>query len=291
VALRRQAPDTRVIWAVRRSEDDELFGGGERDGLPERAALGQAFAALARAGDIELRYGVRVRTRMLPGHTADALSREASELVADLIVLATHAREGIDRIRFGHMAHELIVHLNVPALCVRPPSDAAPLVAPEIRRVLIPVDGSAFSEQILDVAAPLVQALGAHPTLVHVVGSRPLFGTGLDAAPRTGFGTRERAVAYLSDLAERFHDRIPDPALTSIQAVDPASSIAQFIACGDFDLVAMATHGRSGLSRLLLGSVAEKVLRQTNRPVLLYRPRTVRLPASDLEEAFRISGE
>jgi nucleotide-binding universal stress UspA family protein len=245
----------------------------------------------ARAEDIELRYGVRVRTRMLSGHTADALSREAAELVADLIVLSSHAREGMDRMRFGNVAHELIVHLNVPALCVRPSSEAAPLAAPEIRRVLIPVDGSSFSEQILDIAAPLVQALGAQTTLLHVVGARALFGTGFEPAARTGFGTRERAVAYLRALAERFADRMPEPALTAVQSVDPATTIAQSIAYGEYDLVAMATHGRSGLSRLFLGSVAEKVLGQTNRPVLLYRPRTVPLPAGNLEEAFRISGD
>jgi nucleotide-binding universal stress UspA family protein len=264
----------------------------DADLVHDGEALAAAQANLeARANDIELRYGVSVRTRILSGHTADALSREASELVADLIVLATHAREGIERIRFGHMAHELIVHLNVPALCVRPPSESAPLIAPDIRHVLIPLDGSSFSEQILDVTAPLVQALGARATLVHVVGSRPLFATGLELTQRVGFGTRERAVDYLHDLAERFQNRLAEPALTSIQAVDPASSIGQLIVYGGYDLVAMATHGRSGLSRLLLGSVAEKVLRQTNRPVLLYRPRSVRLPTVDLEEAFRITGE
>jgi nucleotide-binding universal stress UspA family protein len=235
----------------------------------------------ARAWDIELRYGVNVRTRMLSGHTAGALSREASDLVADLIVLTTPARDGLDRLRFGNVAHELIAHLNVPAFCVRPLAEDAPLVAPEIRRVLIPVNGSAFSEQVLDVAAPLV----------HVIGARPIFGNGLDLGPRAGFGTRESAVAYLRELAARFADRLSGPALTATEGADPASSIALLIACGEYDLVAMATHGRSGLSRLLLGSVAEKVLRQTNGPVLLYRPRTMPIPAETLEEAFRITGE
>jgi nucleotide-binding universal stress UspA family protein len=240
------------------------------------------------AADIELRYGINVRTRILSGHTADALSSEAAEIVADLIVLSSHAREGIDRIRFGNVAHELIEHLNVPALCVRPPSDDAPLVAAEIRKVLIPLDGSPFSEQILDVAAPLVQALGAHATLVHVVGTRPLFTPGFDSGGRSGFGNRAGVVAYLRDVADRFAARINEPALTAIEAMDVAASINQLMAVGDFDIVAMATHGRSGLSRLLLGSVADSVLRQSNRPVLLYRPRSVRLPPGNLEEACEI---
>jgi nucleotide-binding universal stress UspA family protein len=265
------------------AEVDSLFNDETRSA--EKAQLE------AKAAEIELRYGVNVLTRVLSGHTAQALSREAADLVADLIVMTTHAREGIERIRFGDVAHDLIVNLNVPAICIRPESGAAPLVAPEIHRMLIPIDGSPFSEQILDVAAPLVQALGAIPTLAHVAGARPLFGTDFDHVVRSGFGTRDQATSYLCSLAERYRDRLPDPELVALEAVDPASCIAQLIACCDYDLVAMATHGRSGLSRLFLGSVAEKVLRQTRTPVLLYRPRSVPLPAEELDAALRITGE
>lgn len=240
-----------------------------------------------RAADLELRYGIDARTRILTGRTADALSREAREIVADLVVMATHAREGIDRIRFGDVAHELIEQLNVPALCIRPESEDEALAAPRMRRFLVPLDGSEFSEQILDVAAPLMLALRATPTLLNVVGARPLFGTGIELAARNGFATREEGLDYLNGVAARFRGRMPEPVLTVIDAIDTPTSIAQLLDTGGFDIVAMATHGRSGLSRLLLGSVAERVLRRTHRPVLIYRPRADRLPPSLLEEAIR----
>jgi nucleotide-binding universal stress UspA family protein len=244
-----------------------------------------------KAADIELRYGVAVRTRLLWGHTASAIGLEAREIVADLVVMATHAREGLDRVRFGDIARELIQQLNVPALCIRPESDDAPLVAPDLRRVLIALDGSSFSEQILDVTAPLVAALGAQVTLVNIVGSRPLFASGLETNDRPGFTTREPALAYLRDVAERYHDVFTNPVISAIEAVDPSAAIAQLLDVGAYDFAALATHGRSGLSRLLLGSVADRVMRRTNRPVLLYRPRAVRLPFGELQDAFRIYGD
>jgi nucleotide-binding universal stress UspA family protein len=125
---------------------------------------------------------------------------------------------------------------------------------------------------------------------VTVVGLRPVFPAGLELAPDPGFTTREQALDYLHDVAKRYQDRMPHVSATAVEAIEPATAIVQLLEPGAFDLVAMATHGRSGLSRLLLGSVAEKVLRRTFRPVLLYRPRSVRLPSDPLDGAFRIYG-
>jgi flavin-dependent dehydrogenase len=123
VALRRDEPETRVTWAVRRAPDDELFGGGERDGLPERAALGRAVEALARAGEVELRYGVRI----------EALERTADGVVAiheggaigpvDEIVAATGFRPDLGMLR------ELRLELDSS---VEAPKALAPLIDPNI---------------------------------------------------------------------------------------------------------------------------------------------------------------
>jgi nucleotide-binding universal stress UspA family protein len=242
-----------------------------------------------RAADLELRYGIQVRTRIVMGRTDDAILREAQEIVADLVVMATHARSGLERVRHGSVAHELVTHLNVPALLIRPERDDIPLFTPTLRRVLVPLDGSEFSEQLLDVVAPLLQQLGAQPTLLHVVTPRPLLASGLGDSGRT-IANRDQALAYLHEVAERFHGRMPEPLLTALEQPEAAGVIAHLVAAGEFDAVAMATHGRSGLSRLLLGSVAETVLRSVDRPVLLYRPRSVRLPGLNPLEPFRVYG-
>lgn len=252
--------------------------------LSERTSLEQ------RAADIELANNIRVTTRILAGRTADAVVREAQDIVADLVVMASHARQGLPRLRLGDLAHELVCSLNVPALCIRPDSEDAEVVGTPLRRVLVPLDGSSFSEQILDPLAPLLSELDAQPTLLHVRTTKPMLSSGL-AESRRGINTREQAIDYLHDVADRFRGRMPEPVLTALEDENPANVIASLLSLGEYDMAAMATHGRSGLSRLFLGSVAEEVLRHSGKPILLYRPRLERLPEGELREAFRIYGD
>jgi nucleotide-binding universal stress UspA family protein len=243
-----------------------------------------------KAADLELRYDVQVTTRILSGNTGSAVLREALDVVADLIVMSTHARQGLARLRYGSVAHELISQLNVPALCVRPVDGSAPPVAPSLKRFLIALDGSHFSEQVLDVLAPLMTMLRAQPTLLHVVASRALLSSGVTDDGRILLN-RDQALGYLNEVAERYRGRMPDPVLAALEHGVAARLIGGLLAAGEYDVVAMATHGRSGLSRLFVGSVAEEVLQTTDRPVLLYRPRIARLPTGNLADAFRIYGD
>lgn len=258
-----------------RRNDEELAG--EKRLLEERAS------------DIELRYGVPVKTRILVGRTCDAVLEEAQNIVADLIVMASHARLGMKRLRYGCLAHDLITTLNIPALCVHPEGDDAPLTATPLERVLIPLDGSDYSEQILDPLAPLLAELGTQATLLHILSPRPMLSTGFGESKR--IVTRDQALEYLNDVAQRFRGRMPEPTLAALEDAQPGNVITSLMAAGEYDFVAMATHGRSGLSRLFLGSVAEEVLHATHRPVLLYRPRLARVQAPEFAEAFRIYGD
>jgi nucleotide-binding universal stress UspA family protein len=264
---------------------------GEADRRHDRASLSAERAYLERtAAELAARYGVAVQTRVLEGRTADAVAREAQDIVADMIVLASHARQGLPRVRFGDLANELIRTLNVPALCVRPETDETRIAAPGVRRVVVPLDGSDFSEQILDAVAPLLLQMIAQPTLLHIVSRRPTLSSGL-TEPRRALATREQAIEYLQEVAERFRGRIPEPVLSALEDPQPANVIASLLSAGEYDMVAMATHGRSGLSRMLLGSVASEVLQRVDKPVLLYRPRPAALPENEYAGAFRIYGD
>jgi nucleotide-binding universal stress UspA family protein len=263
----------------------------DADLLHDQEALTAEQAYLeGKAADIEARYAVRVATRVLTGRTAEAVAAEAQSIVADLVVLASHARQGVARVRHGDLAHELIGTLNVPALCIHPLGEETPITAPEIRRVLVPLDGSEFSEQILEPLAPLLMEMIAQPTLLHVLSPRPLLGSGMSEEGR-GITTRPQALAYLKEVADRYRGRIPEPVLTALEDSQPARVVASLMSVGEYDMVAMATHGRSGLSRVLLGSVAGEVLRQVDKPVLLYQPRRNPEPAGDLAEAFQLYGD
>jgi nucleotide-binding universal stress UspA family protein len=264
------------------TESDARF---DEDALQrERRALEQ------KAADLELRFGLTVQTRILTGRTPYAVAAEAGNIAADLVVMASHARTGLDRIINGSLAHALLAQLNVPTLCVHPVSENADLATRALRRFLVALDGSPFSEQILDVVAPLATRLEAQLTLLHVVSPRPLLASGTDDTYRI-IVNRDQALGYLRDVADRWRGRMPEPVLLALEDRRPANLVANLVAMGEYDAVAMATHGRGGLSALLTGSVANDVLRATATPVLLYRPREVRLPESMYVSSAGISGE
>jgi hypothetical protein len=123
VTLRRQAPDTRVIWAVRRAASDELFGGGADDGLPARGALGRAVAALARAGDIELRYGVRIEALEQTADGVVGIHDGGAIGPVDEIIAATGFRPDLAMLR------EVRLSLD-PS--VEAPVELAPLIDPNL---------------------------------------------------------------------------------------------------------------------------------------------------------------
>ena len=225
-----------------------------------------------RAVDIEMRFGLRVITRVLYGSTARALTREATDAMADLVVMATHARSGLPRLRYGDLAHHLVTRLNIPALCIRPSRGSVPVGNAALRRILVTLDGSEFSEQIMDRVVPLAHAIGARLALLHVVSPASLMIAGFDDL-RPPIPHREEALRYLAYLAERVPAGMPEPQLIAADADNAALAIIAQLGRRPLDALAIATHGRNGFSRIILGSVAEQVLRATGKPVLLYRPR------------------
>lgn len=256
----------------------------------DRDALAAEVAALEeRAADLEVRFGVRASTRMLHGLTARALTQEAQDVVADLVVMATHARRGMSRLMKGDLVHQLVHDFNVPLLTMHPPTEDAPVDTGQVNEFLVTLDGSMFSEQILDVVVPLAEALGARLSLMHVYSHRTLKYNGLHPEQRV-VACREEAIRYLDAVAGRLPESVPVSELIVVGSDDPAGAIVDALASSPADGLAIATHGRSGLSRLVLGSVADRVVHATHRPVLLYRPRLVRLPDRVMAAAFRLEG-
>ena len=156
---------------------------------------------------------------------------------------------------------------------------------PKFGRMLIPLDGSQLAEQILEPAAALAAATNAEVTLLRVVqqltpdsyapdsgrvsGLRPGLLTQLQEVDRQ---ERKRAEDYLDQLAERLRTRSLTVQTRVVSHVRPATAILDDASTHGVDLIALATHGRGGLKRLLVGSVADKVLRGATTPVLVYRP-------------------
>jgi nucleotide-binding universal stress UspA family protein len=135
---------------------------------------------------------------------------------------------------------------------------------PIVDRILVPPDGSELSEAIL----PLVEAheLGGEAELLLLpVGTEALSFSRSDAGP-----DRAGAIDYLERLAAPLAPQALAVECVALEGL-PATVITQHAVHTGADLIAMSTHGRSGVARLLMGSVAEQVLRTTDRPVLLWK--------------------
>jgi nucleotide-binding universal stress UspA family protein len=218
--------------------------------------------------------GLAVTARLTTGKVDSVVPCEAEEFHADLIVMATHARSGFARVRLGSVADCVVRQATMPVLLVKPPEGfSESLPVPEFRSVLIALDGSTFSEQIMEPAAQLARLFEADVALVHVEvphGERTILGM---QAGKAAIGKmKEVSEHYLQQLVARHGPLLEQPTLKAVVATYPGMAILEAARECNAGLIAMATHGRGGLTRLILGSTANEVLVNSPVPVLLHRP-------------------
>jgi nucleotide-binding universal stress UspA family protein len=164
-------------------------------------------------------------------------------------------------------------------LSLRPDEPVPPIEHPPMfRHILIPLDGSALAEQVLEPVLALGDLMQAAYTLLHVVklfvlpGYAPVtYAVHLDAQMTQA--VQEERQRYLDDLAQHLRVGGREVHTRTIFGAQPVLALLDAAREQGADLIALATHGRSGLARLLLGSVADKVRRGSDIPVLLYRPQ------------------
>ena len=203
--------------------------------------------------------GLKATGTLLEGTIVEALAEHAEFTHADLVIMATHGRAGIDRLRIGSVASSFLSRSPVPVFLVRPASEDSALAAQELPHgaLLVPLDGSAFAETMLLRAAEFANALGLSIELVTVSESN-----GADNAHH-----------YLERVAAAIN---PPPSVPPVITVLSGTSAAHGIIIHTMKThpaaIAMATHGRSGIIRLVLGSVADNVLKGVDCPMLVYRP-------------------
>ncbi len=196
---------------------------------------------------------VTLRPMVVEGERASAILNSSLECGADLIAMATHARAGLSRWLFGSVAGKVLQRSYCPVLLLRRPTN--------LNHMLITLDGSRSSEQIIEPALDFARAFGSRISLLRVDDESALSNKG-------GVGVQ----SYLEEVTSS----IDSPDLT-FEVVNAKGSVAESILTyanqQKFDLIAMSTHGRSGLSRLLYGSVTEKVMRDSACAMLIVRPR------------------
>lgn len=228
------------------------------------------------AADLRERVGTRVTAELVSGHAVAAVREAAGRGETALVVMTSHGRSGLSRAWLGSVADGVVRTVGTPVLVVRPEDAPVEWDVPELRRILVPLDGSALSEQVLPVVRDLARnATPATITLLHMEPYR--LTTGYPPVPLGGMlepATVEAdALEYLHEIAQRLDETHTDTVVRTISPTRFADTILTEAKQRRANLIAMATHGRGGLRRALLGSVADKVLRGSTLPLLLVRPR------------------
>lgn len=217
--------------------------------------------ALASLRSVALRLPADVKTEVVAeiGSAAEGILDQARQQQAGLIVISSHGRSGLNRWVFGSVAERVLSQSTVPAIIVNSRCatwDGTP------KRILVPLDGSQLAEQALAPAKELARALAAELHLLRVTSSAHVrLETPAMIEVFDDLEQRElnEAEAYLRDKAQS----LPDGAVAAVEhATDSvADTIMDYAAREAIDLIVMSSHGRSGISRWVYGSVAEKVLR------------------------------
>lgn len=214
----------------------------------------------------------RICSALLEGYVTEALERHAREIGADLIIMTSHGRTGVSRAWLGSVADSLVRHSSFPLLVIRPLDDGT-FPTPAFFHFLVPLDGSPVGEKILEPVATLGKALGARFTLLHVVSPHVTMGARVSPLPS---GHLEEKITRARSYLERVVDRLAGEGVEARGRIEshfaPARAILNTAEEEKVDLIALATHGYTGVKRTLLGSVADKVLRGARWPLLLKRP-------------------
>jgi len=269
--------------------------------LAARAYLNGMAAELSAAG-------IAVQTRTATGPVAEGILDAADEEGADLIAMSTHGRGGLSRFLLGSIASRIIHYAKVPVLLVRATAEEKSPAEFVHRSILVPLDGSEFSRAVLPhvrdvaicsrakvillqaIAEPELAASEAHWMLTFgglaSIGETPGKGASHPgAAPPSqqewGESIRaelDRQMEHAMEAAQaNLNAAAADlgasgiPVETAIRVGQPAEAILDAARFDDVDMIAMTTHGRSGIQRFLLGSVADRVVRHAHVPVLLVR--------------------
>jgi nucleotide-binding universal stress UspA family protein len=260
-------------------EDEPVVATWQLSAVEMRSLLIEYLKAISQrvgeVSDISVSFGV------VSGPVAKSFEDHATRSAPHVIVMSTHGRGPVSRAWLGSVADHVTRHVPMPVMLVRPEDGAEVEIADTHRftNVLVPLDGSDRAEASLEWATRIATACEARLTLMRVVPpplplSSPYLPHAIANTHDALEAGQKEAAEYLREVATRLEKegfRIPAEVVTV--GVSPASGIMRHAEERAIDLIVITTHGRSGLPRLLLGSVADKVVRAAHAPVLVTRAR------------------
>lgn len=270
MVIEKEEPIRNLVGRVTESSED-LTRKAIKQAKEELLALGMTVEGTV---PVQLTHLVRV------GDPAKQIGAVAEEVEADLLVMSSHGRGAAGRWTFGSVADQVARSPGPPVMIVRvaegqePQTDAGGRAT--IKRLIVPVDGSDLSKCALPVAADLAHRLGVPLTLMMAV-DLPRSGSAIGMNPGWEFEVGE-LLEEMEQEAERVLTEVQDTVLKQHGDLIVSHRVLRGPAAGAIiretapdDVVVMSSRGRGGVARVLLGSVAEQLVRAGHCPVLLVR--------------------
>jgi nucleotide-binding universal stress UspA family protein len=231
------------------------------------------FTAAVQGSGVVVQTEVRCGFPFAGEKPAAQIVAAAASIKADLIVIGTHGRTGLDRALLGSTAEYVVRHAPCAVLTVRGGRAAkpGPRRIPGRLRLLVPVDFSECSLQAVRYAADVARRVGAQMTLIHVVEPvRVGWLRDMKPALRAATALQQQAAQQLGELSKG--EPLADLTVQRlVRTGKPAEVITHLADLTNADAIVISTHGHTGLRRALLGSVTEKIVRQARCPVLVVR--------------------
>ena len=229
-----------------------------------------ADAELVKAGDRARAGGLTVETTMKGGHPAREILALADRAQADMLVIGTHGRGGVEHLLLGSVAEKIMRKASCPVLVVPPgaPGESDALFS----RILGPIDVSAASAHALTYALSLAQETDGHVTLLYVVEPVPAAGE---------FGAldiEEYRRAGEEHARKVLRDAVPDDVRTwcrldeRVATGKPSERILDAATTERADVIVMGVRGRGAIDLLAFGSTTNEVIRRAGCPVLAVHP-------------------
>jgi nucleotide-binding universal stress UspA family protein len=214
-----------------------------------------------------------VETEVMYGDPSERILSFSESRHEPALVMASHGRSGITRMLIGSVTARVVQSARIPVFVVRGNESASPEGEVKVEKVLVPLDESSFSAQALARVQQVLGSTGLNLVLLHVIETQRARGAyEHPASEEFTHSARQQAESYLEEKARHMRARghTVECDLGVGRVAERINASAQTFGA---DLVAMATHGSGGdMRRLFLGSVAEQVLHEADRPLLLIRP-------------------
>jgi nucleotide-binding universal stress UspA family protein len=223
--------------------------------------------------------GIKTTTATSYGNVAEEIVKYANNNKMDLIVMATHGYSGAKKWMFGSITQKVLYGTKIPVLLIK---EKAPEVSAEFKKILVPVDGSPFSESTLPYVEELSKKTNREVILLHICEPPIVPSYGSHPINPSWKKYRDDMWGEMEKLSTNYLDKMMvamkakrikvKSRVVKAQTGEVAKTIMKISREEKVDLLVIAAQGRAGVSRWVYGSVANRIVEESSQPILLIRP-------------------